>query len=77
MFIAYEYMPAFISASIAQWLEHWSCKPGVVSSILTGGSCFSRAHTGTWCHAIVISTPNKNQKVAHELSWLEMVSLPH
>lgn len=26
-----------ISASIAQWLEHWSCKPGVVSSILTGG----------------------------------------
>ena len=24
-------------ASIAQWLEHWSCKPGVVSSILTGG----------------------------------------
>ena len=25
------------SASIAQWLEHWSCKPGVVSSILTGG----------------------------------------
>ena len=20
--------------------EHWSCKPGVVSSILTGGSCF-------------------------------------
>ena len=23
-------------ASIAQWLEHWSCK-GVVSSILTGG----------------------------------------
>ena len=27
----------FASASIAQWLEHWSCKPGVVSSILTGG----------------------------------------
>ena len=25
-------------ASIAQWLEHWSCKPGVVSSFLTGGS---------------------------------------
>ena len=24
-------------ASIAQWLEHWSCKRGVVSSILTGG----------------------------------------
>ena len=29
-------------ASIAQWLEHWSCKPGVVSSNLTGG-CFERA----------------------------------
>ena len=28
---------ACICASIAQWLEHWSCKPGVVSSILTGG----------------------------------------
>ena len=24
-------------ASIAQWLEHWSCKPGVESSILSGG----------------------------------------
>ena len=24
-------------ASIAQWLEHWSCKPGVASSILAGG----------------------------------------
>ena len=28
------------NASIAQWLEHWSCKPGVVSSILTGGLFF-------------------------------------
>ena len=25
------------AASIAQWLEHWSCKPGVGSSILPGG----------------------------------------
>ena len=25
-----------VYGSIAQWLEHWSCKPGVVSSILTG-----------------------------------------
>ena len=24
--------------SIAQWLEHWSCKPGVASSILAGAS---------------------------------------
>ena len=30
----------FVQASIAQWLEHWSCKPGVVSSILTGGLHF-------------------------------------
>ena len=29
-----------IYASIAQRLEHWSCKPGVVSSILTGGLIF-------------------------------------
>ena len=28
------------SASIAQWLEHWSCKPGVMSSILIRGSSF-------------------------------------
>ena len=27
-------------ASIAQWLEHWSCKPGVESSILSGGFNF-------------------------------------
>ena len=25
-------------ASIAQGLEHWSCKPGVESSILSGGN---------------------------------------
>ena len=24
-------------AFVAQWLEHWSCKPGVVSSNLTEG----------------------------------------
>ena len=24
-------------ASIAQWLEHWSCKPGVMSSNLIRG----------------------------------------
>ena len=28
------------AASIAQGLEHWSCKPGVVSSNLTGGYFF-------------------------------------
>lgn len=27
-----------LAASIAQWLEHWSSKPGVGSSILPGGS---------------------------------------
>ena len=27
------------AASIAQWLEHWSCKPGVRSSTLRGGLC--------------------------------------
>ena len=27
-------------ASLAQWIEHWSRKPGVVSSILTGGKSF-------------------------------------
>ena len=29
------------SASIAQWLEHWSCKPGVESSNLARGSLFA------------------------------------
>ena len=28
-------------ASIAQWLEHWSCKPGVLSSNLSGGYYFA------------------------------------
>ena len=28
-------------AFVAQWLEHWSCKPGVESSNLSGGSNFS------------------------------------
>ena len=32
--------PRAVSASIAQWLEHWSCKPGVGSSILPGGCLF-------------------------------------
>ena len=32
--------PSLRNASIAQWIEHWSRKPGVVSSILTGGSEF-------------------------------------
>ena len=27
-------------ASVAQWLEHWSCKPGVESSNLSGGFAF-------------------------------------
>ena len=26
------------TASVAQWLEHWSCKPGVESSFLSKGS---------------------------------------
>ena len=33
-------------ASIAQWIEHWSRKPGVVSSILTGGSTDFREELG-------------------------------
>ena len=28
---------SFQAASVAQWLEHWSCKPGVRSSNLFGG----------------------------------------
>ena len=27
----------FVQASLAQWLEHWSCKPGVESSSLSWG----------------------------------------
>ena len=27
-----------VQASLAQWLEHWSCKPGVESSNLSRGS---------------------------------------
>ena len=32
--------PAAQGGLIAQWLEHWSCKPGVASSILAGAWCF-------------------------------------
>ena len=33
------FLARFICAFVAQWLEHWSCKPGVVSSNLTEGFC--------------------------------------
>src|SRR4029434_4786209 len=32
---------------IAQWLEHWSCKPGVVSSILTGACSLRTSFTAS------------------------------
>src|SRR4029434_5446266 len=32
---------------IAQWQEHWSCKPGVVSSILTGACALRCSFTAT------------------------------
>ena len=34
---------------IAQWLEHWSCKPGVVSSILTGACARSAQFYSKHC----------------------------
>ena len=43
---------AHCRASIAQWLEHWSSKPGVGSSILPGGSAF--ALTLNWDHVQVV-----------------------
>ena len=47
--IGCEYGPACLSeccAFVAQWLEHWSCKPGVESSNLSEGFCkiFKTAH---------------------------------
>ena len=34
------------AAPVAQWLEHWSCKPGVRSSSLLWGFCiFPKIHT--------------------------------
>ncbi len=43
-------------SSIAQWIEHWFCKPGVESSILSGGlfSYVSEAYFSSYftfpCH---------------------------
>ena len=42
-------------ASIAQWLEHWSCKPGVVSSILTGGYRFETKKLWNSYHWMILS----------------------
>ena len=33
-----------VSASLAQWLEHWSCKPGVESSNLSRGYSYFSFH---------------------------------
>ena len=71
------------TASIAQWLEHWSCKPGVVSSILTGGLHFSlqiklqmQTTSNTYltqCNFAMI--PSTLQQTKHTVSrlfyWLE------
>ena len=32
-------LPPEYRAFVAQWLEHWSCKPGVESSNLSEGFC--------------------------------------
>ena len=37
-----------VSASLAQWLEHWSCKPGVESSNLSRG-CYVFSFCPNWC----------------------------
>lgn len=40
-----------LAASIAQWLEHWSSKPGVGSSILPGGSVCDDARFESTSHS--------------------------
>ena len=35
--VYFEHENTSVSASLAQWLEHWSCKPGVESSNLSRG----------------------------------------
>ena len=39
---------ASVPASLAQWLEHWSCKPGVESSNLSRGCNFFLS-CSEWC----------------------------
>ena len=39
--------PAIALSCIAQWLEHWVCKPGVVSSSLTTSILSGNFSTGT------------------------------
>ena len=42
-------------ASVAQRLEHWSCKPGVESSIFSGGKAFYYMNTLAWSMKLFIS----------------------
>ena len=36
-------------ASLAQWLEHWTLKPGVLGSSPAGGKLFSNIIFFTYC----------------------------
>ena len=40
-------------AFVAQWLEHWSCKPGVESSNLSEGFCPKWSLTPQYHHIIL------------------------
>ena len=56
-------------ASIAQWIEHWSRKPGVVSSILTGGSAFA---FDTFANSLNIAGRSQLSVIAASIAqWLE------
>ena len=69
-------------ASIAQGLEHWSCKPGVVSSNLTGGCvckfsvalnyhCHTHMQTlgGLPCLALHAAQDNWSLCGQHDAGW--------
>ena len=58
------------TASVAQWLEHWSCKPGVESSILSRGSeiFFIQHHLVQFQ---IIKIVRFNMEIAFVAQWLE------
>lgn len=53
-------------ASIAQWLEHWSCKPGVGSSILPGGIAVNFEKITSNTYTRIHQLHHTNRHITHE-----------
>ena len=59
-------------AAIAQWLEHWSCKPGVLSSNLSCGCFFKEIHMKVFTKKIVHNPDNSNIRNKKEVKLFKI-----